>query len=370
MRCKITLFLVLLQALALSGYGDDFEPVADLSSQWFFNDNETSLPYVKGNNTDPVAIHFKLNLARYAGNYLIISHPHPTVLFVDGKIFSFAERQGNFRLPVDSLYRVLNREQVLVTVFSEMREYDQLSTTISAETFFFESQGMKMAPEPRVTFERSDLFIILLLLAVFYALTLNTNRKSMQDFYSVEQALSGRIKDDSVYRLKLFAQNNLLIFLFHASVISFLMVVLTRYSDFHFTFEKYLADSDFVNWLLLSVIIFFAFFLKYILIKYLGELFDLGSSANYYFYEFMRLSMNFFMALLIVASIVLIGFPYLAGGMIRMGLTVTFVFMFVRLIFIFMRIARMSGFKNVHLFSYLCTTETLPIIIGIKYFLS
>lgn len=361
------LFLLLFR---FSAQAEDFERIEDLSLNWYYNEGSISLPYVKGNNIDAPAIHFELNLARYPENYLTIKHIYPGLVFVNGKVFKVSEGRINLRLPVDSLLDIYPEGKILITCFSEKGDYDKLATHISATAFTFKNAAGGNNLIVKRKYERSDLIVILLLILSFFAIALNRNKKSFQDFYSLEETLAGRIKDDSVYKLKLFSQNNLVIFLFHASILAFLVMLLARYSDARYSFEKYFFQSEFLTWTLLSVLVFIVFFFKYLIIKYIGELFDLGNSANYYFYEFMRLSMAFFLVLFVLAAVVVISYPHKADNMAQIGINITFFFMVIRLVFLFFRIGKVSGFKNVHLFSYLCTTETLPIIVGMRYFLA
>jgi len=177
----------------------------------------------------------------------------------------------------------------------------------------------------------------------------------------------GRVKDDSIFKLKLFSPGNLSLFLFHSGVLAFLILLIDQYGFVSFVDKLTFSDSKIINWLFLTLIIQLSFFLKYLLIRYIGLLFDIGSVSNYYFYEYMRISMVFFIFVLIITSLSVITVPYLVQGLSNLIIYATIVFMLARFLMLFTRIGKQATFKNVHLFSYLCTTELVPIIIGVKY---
>ncbi|GEM_PF-2566761 len=364
---KRTLFLVTFIFVVTASYAERIINIYDLEDTWYFNQGDLSLPYVKGNGLNPEAIHFSFDFNRFSGKKIDISHEYPFSVFIEGQlIFASEAKQGVF-WDVDSLKDVFSNENVLVTIFSKNKSYDLLKTTIVKESLISNSPNEILQNTLKTNHNLSDFLFILIILLVIFTILLNSNRNAFNDFYSLDLILSGRVKDESIYRLKLFSQGNMILFLFHSGIISFFVLLITRFAFRSYAAQVEIFHSTILNWSTLTFLVLFAFLIKYVFIKYIGMLFDLGSAVNYYFYEYMRMSMMFFIVVLGITSITIISLPYLSENILSLLVKITIIFMFTRFIILFIRIGKHATFKKVHLFSYLCTTEMIPIIIGLKY---
>ena len=367
MNIRVILLGIYLTLLAGFAKSADFIEVADLTADCYFNKEGQSLPYIKNNGINPDAIHFYLDLKRYQGNYLFIKHAFPFALFIEGELKEFTKDKTDLRWKIDSLSQSLNKEKVLITIFSSQKNYDNLKVSIVKERIVGMKANDFYTIEEKTGIERNAFLFILLLLTVFLAIVVNTNQKAFSDFYSFDLLLVGRVKDESIFKSKLFSQENLLIYLFHSSMLSFLLLVLIHFSNGIIDKDLLLLKSKFFNWLINSFLIFGFFIAKYLFVRYLGILFDLGHAANYYFYEFMRISMLFFLVIFVLTSLCIISFPFFTLELINGSIYAIIIFLVLRFVILFNRIGSIASFKKIHLFSYLCTTESIPIIIGIKY---
>ncbi len=367
MNIKGVLLGIYFTLLAGFAHSADFIEVADLTADCYFNKEGKSLPYIKNNGINPDAIHFYLDLKRYQGNYLEIKHSFPFALFIEGELKEFTKDKTDVRWKIDSLSQSLHKGRVLITIFSSQKSYDNLRVSIVKDRIVGIKANDFYSIEKKNGIERNVFLVIVLLLTVFLSILINTNQKAFADFYSIDLLLVGRIKDESIFKSKLFSQENLLIYLFHSALLSFLLLVLIHFSNGIIDRDLLLLNSKFFSWFLNSFLILGFFIAKYLFVRYLGILFDLGQAANYYFYEFMRISMFFFLLIFILISLCIISFPSLADGLINVCIYAIIIFLVFRFIILFNRIGSMASFKKFHLFSYLCTTESIPIIIGIKY---
>jgi hypothetical protein len=109
------------------------------------------------------------------------------------------------------------------------------------------------------------------------------------------------------------------------------------------------------------------YFVKYIFLETIGWIFNLSTIVKIQYYELLKFFFKFNLFVvplcLVLRSINYIGFPpsYLAF------------FILISLLIILLRISflifKLTPFRNLYLFSYLCTTEILPLFIIIKAFL-
>ncbi len=346
---------------------DDFREIKDLTENCYFNNNNEALPYVKGNGLNPDAIHFYLELHRYKGDLIQIKHAHPFAIFIEGELKKYVENGSEVIWNIDSLTNTIKKDRVLITVFSKLKDYDDIKIAVVKKILLGANTNEIYEIESKINNDRSVFLIIMLLLLIYLTILLNTNHKSFIDFYSFSLILIGRVKDESIYKSKLFSQENLLIYLFHSFVLSFLVITVAYFSKGFFSMNILYFNSVLLNWILFGFLTLLFFLFKYLFIKYLGVLFDLSNAANYYYYEFMRISMTFFLFLFILSAVFLVGFPFKTVFFINTCLYLTITFVILRFVILFARIGKMATFKKIHLFSYLCTTESIPILIGVKY---
>jgi len=126
-------------------------------------------------------------------------------------------------------------------------------------------------------------------------------------------------------------------------------------------------NSCLFGWLALSAMAFCVVELKYLLIRVLSSLFNADKIAQIHFFDFIRIGLIFISAILTAASAF-----YLSSidrYMVFTILLYLFVFLLgVRILILFFKLIGDGSFRKIHLISYLCTTEILPLLIGIRIF--
>ncbi|MCK5466930.1 MAG: DUF4271 domain-containing protein, partial [Cyclobacteriaceae bacterium] len=90
---------------------------------------------------------------------------------------------------------------------------------------------------------------------------------------------------------------------------------------------------------------------------------------NFYFIEFLRMAMIFYSIMFVILSYTVINKFYLVDILLESLIFIVIFFNLIRFIIIYFKFRRSITMKSLHLFSYLCTTELIPIIIGLKFFL-
>jgi len=103
------------------------------------------------------------------------------------------------------------------------------------------------------------------------------------------------------------------------------------------------------------------------LIKVLCSLLNVDKIAQIHFFDFIRLSLIFVGSTFLVASSL-----YLSNLKVQIAFTIVlYLFMAllgVRIIILLFKLIGDTSFRKIHLISYLCTTEILPLLIGIRIF--
>ncbi len=350
----------------------DFHSIKDMRKDWKFYDSRYQglMPFLDGNQDSPASIHMPLNLGEYSGLYLKMYIPEQTSFLINGKFIQSFDELTTILYSVDSLKSIVQDEVSVITLYNE----NGFSKSVRIGAGYLEyASDMSMDMNPLVLRENSYtkdyLLLILFLIIAYVTILYNQFSYEFYDLLDVKQVFSLRAKESYHYKYKGLTKIQFLFMALLGMIISFLYLLLIIYSgrDYGMSF---LADYNVVlSWVFISVVIFSLIFFKYLLIGSLSLLFDLRDRMNFYFSEYIRMSMVFhFMAFVFSIFLLLINMEALKKMMpflLYSGIS----FYGFRALIIFFKFRYNISIQNLHLFSYLCGTEILPIVIGLKYFL-
>ncbi|PRY89230.1 DUF4271 domain-containing protein [Mongoliibacter ruber] len=122
-------------------------------------------------------------------------------------------------------------------------------------------------------------------------------------------------------------------------------------------------NSLFFNWMLGSVILVFLFILKFIVLKILVAVFDLGKyEFSHFFYLLRLLSISLFLITLAITYFYL-NDQAAIGEVVTVALWSFFWVYLIGVTYLFIILVNRVPFKNYHLFAYICTAELIPFLI-------
>jgi hypothetical protein len=227
--------------------------------------------------------------------------------------------------------------------------------------------GWQVAPRKPPVF-RDFVIIVSLLLAAFAVVLWRLSPRLFFDYLSFARLLSARPRDEPQL-LRITASQNLLYYFFMAGWLSFLLLVLARYEAQTSVVLARLTGASPGGWLALWLgLTFFTvalLFAKYAAQYLVAAVYALTDNAADQFNTFVRLMFFFCM----VVSAVLFA-SYLAGVDIAQpyfrAVALLLVLSCLILPFLGARFMRVSSFRYFHIFSYLCITEVIPLIVTFK----
>jgi len=112
---------------------------------------------------------------------------------------------------------------------------------------------------------------------------------------------------------------------------------------------------------------FFALLLgKYLLIQAVGSVFKLSGVTHVHFYEYLLFSRVFYTVVVFLQFALFLVAPVWVSVIAEVVIWIVLLFNIVRIVIINSVLSRLTSAKNLYLFSYLCTTELIPLLIGIK----
>lgn len=234
-----------------------------------------------------------------------------------------------------------------------------------------------LKPMPRKE-EKSGLrnfFIIgFWLILGFFAFVRLRYPKRYKFYFSFSHLLSTKLIDESDYRSSVANAENLSFLFLYSLLVSFMLLLIAP----HFTYlQPYLpvtfTDSymQFLGLWGLGVILFMAIMLlKYGVVQFMSTLFGFRGFTTYYFYEFLQTSL---IELVLLFGLWTLGYSFLDAFTIKFSyffIDGLLILMVLRGILLYYKILKTGRFKNLYLFSYFCTTELIPLVLILKFFVT
>jgi len=377
--CKslvLAVFLLLAPSLEAQN-GQQLLPIEDLKSSWLTINGEGNgyVPFINGSTLNFPVIGIMLNTGDGAGLILRVCLPAGASIFIDNKIVDRIQHDGCRMYDLDSLMSSYNQESLFVNIFKKNLDPDLVTTTLMAAQPIRNVQAQSK-PLQQITKRYSDQFpdfyiIAILMVAAYCAFLLNRYPKGYKDFFNFSKAFSLSFKEEKVLTQRNMNTVNALFLWLYSMIITLVIILFWKIFDgipelFEFVaFESF--SSCFISWFAMSLLAYAVVWMKYALIKTLCSMLNVDKIAQIHFFDFMRISFIFVTAIFIALSVVYLTFvdqtvPFTIGLYLFVSLLA------IRIIILLFKLIGDSSFRKIHLISYLCTTEILPLLIGIRIF--
>ncbi|GJM27401.1 MAG: hypothetical protein DHS20C17_00360 [Cyclobacteriaceae bacterium] len=352
-------------------------PVKDLKSKWLTVDRsgQKYIPYINKRSLQYPVVGLMLDTLDVSGLTLELCVPEGTSVFVNNKIVDRTRQRGCLYYDLDSLKSVHAGTDLFLSLFRENLDPTSISTTLMTR-----QPVSKLLAETESTLQikrRShdqfaDFFIVaVLIMLAFYAFLINRYPKGNRDFFNVSKAFSLTLKEEKVLTQRNMSTANAMFFCLYSMSIA--LVIILFWSIFGGIPEllDFISLNTFwsclFSWVALSAIAFCVVELKYLLIRTLCSLLNVAKIAQIHFFDFIRIGLIFICTVLVVASVL-----YLTNLYQMVPFTIVlyaFISLLgVRIVILLLKLIGDTSFRKIHLISYLCTTEILPLLIGIRIF--
>ncbi|WP_188467211.1 DUF4271 domain-containing protein [Marivirga lumbricoides] len=213
----------------------------------------------------------------------------------------------------------------------------------------------------------NNIFMILLLLFSVLLVSLKLSfSKRFVDVFSVSRNFSFRPYEGDNLRVRLFDQDGIFLSILYTFATAIIIYLYFQPADTNYNISDNIdVVSRFLRYWGAIVILLV---LKLLLIFTMSLLYRSGRINTFYIKEMLNISTLLITLLIIFTAIVYLfnGFlPEIWWSLVR---NILVLFYIIRVFLVYFKILKLSGFTNVYLFSYFCTTEIFPFVIGLKYF--
>lgn len=366
LRHPISVILLLIAGLMLSSFaGDRLYVVSDLQEDWLVFDDGEYRPFVEQADAGTDAVYFQLDVSKHKGRYVQIGGKYVKAVFINGKLVASGDL-GNVTYSLDSLRDKFYSSFLSFGVYAEDIYPENLKSVLvsSERQVVAETADVKRPRTYFHDFAISGIIFLFILLIVITQLT-----KVPLSFFFARRMFSSHESEEVQLYTRIASTTNILFYVFTSLIIAYYLMIVFRFTgDRLVTGLDYSSDTYFgtiLKWGKLSTVLLIAFFVKIGLILLFSYTFGMREYLGFQVVNWMRLMM----VVLGVLTVLLV--VYFLWGGISEWVYVAFLWGLIGtlsawLIIFFAKVARRPGFSLFHIFSYLCATEVIPLLISIK----
>lgn len=374
--CKLFAFLLATLILGPASHHGATAQVTDVELHnirwdWHSHNDATNelVPFFGYKET--TTIHFKVDLNKYRGSQLKFVLQENTFCWIEDQLIFRAQDSKPRYITVDSLKKIYDKNQLSFTLYNEALDARLIKTTIISQNKIIstEQQG---GPELRKELSRSDTFIVIsVLILLMIAVFRTAHFRLFREYFSLSRALQQRQSFDLITAYSPLAWPNIGFIIFYAVLIGCSVV---NIGLFQFNAEIKLPlgltqSNSLVVGTTAGVLCLASMLLKLALVSASTTLFMIQKVRLIHFFTYFRHS-------LIIAMIIFIFSLFngiFEGSMVSSGWMLIQVLVILvwsaRVVHIFFVLNKIYTFRKLHLFSYLCSTELIPLLLFFKIFL-
>lgn len=340
--------------------------VENLRPTWTIFDQAAYLPVGNRSMEELSTIYFTVDPVRFGGHHLHVQCPGSWHLFVEGKLIFSGSESALFNL--DSLSQEFGGP-----LFIGVHAADGFRDGVTEIVFTGDSLPRYTAEiglRPP-TFFRDYGILAGAILVIFFLLLFRTNPQLTLDYFSFAKIFSASERNEMLLASRITSSVNLLFYLFSALLTGFLLSAIFYSAGPFFHAARPLQitslGSAFLVWAKLSVFIFILLASKLILVLVFSTLFNFRETVSFQFFNFLRFVLFTGVTLAILSLLFFIfrvDAPIFYERLVVLGL----ILLIVGSVFVLVKLLGKSRFSFFHLFSYLCVSEFIPLVIIIKIF--
>ncbi len=338
--------------------------VRDLRGDWLVYMDDHYQPASEDVTTDLKTVYFSINAAAFKGQYLSISAPEEWSLFVDRKLILSG---SSTLLSIDSLAR-LYPNGLFFGVYSATGVMRLKTTVVS----LLAPAGLQTTNDlRRPVFFRDYGILASSILLIFFLVLFRTNPQLTLDYFSFAKIFSVQERNENLLASRITSSANLLFYVFCALLTGFLLSAVFYSANAYFQVSRFVMIQSFSEafgvWVRLSLFILLLLAAKLVIVLFFSSLFNFRETVSFQFFNFLRfvLFTSVVMALLSLAYFIFKGEH---GIFYERLIVLALLLMSAGSVMVLIKLLARAPFSFFHLFSYLCASEIIPLVIIIKIF--
>ncbi|MEQ9415625.1 MAG: DUF4271 domain-containing protein [Cyclobacteriaceae bacterium] len=337
--------------------------VTDLRKDWkVFSDGQFE-NYEAHAHIKDQTIYFEVDPGRYSkGSHLELEGARPFSVYINYQ--QIASGQTSISLDMDSLRSKIPEPWLLSTYQSKGLSW--LKTRVVSPSVLHLDMNNSLRGS---SFYLDFSIIVSVSLLIYFIVLLRSNPRLTLDYLNFVRLFSIQERDDVLLNSRISASVNILYYLLGSLVAGFALLTIFHFGkDLIPISESFVANSlgqSFLQWLKLSGLLLIVLLVKLILLLSLARLFDFRDAPSPQFYNYVRLT--FFVSIISgLACVCYFVFKVQSPEAYSFLLSAIVLLLIFWVAIIGLKLMRRSTFRFFHLFSYLCASELIPIVILVK----
>ena len=358
--------IILLGLPARTVFGQsDNALVKDLREEWMVLDHTL---YRKMDDDAVKAVYFSLDANSLKGDFLRVADDEPFAIFINQKLVAERDR-GPVMFRIDSL-RALYTTPMAISIFQK-RGISSLSTTILSSSPAVPTFDQTLFPR-KENFFLNFALITVLLVSIHLAFLIGTHPRLTFDYLNASKLFSIQEREENLLASRVTSRVNLLFYLFCCLFCSITLLVVFHLTKgvvplaHHFPIRS--TGEGFLQWIRLSTVIAIILTLKMVIVFVFSDLFKIKDVAAIQYFHFIR-ALILAAGLITVFSMLNFIFKGPMGGLHLMLLKTGAGVLVLSAVMMYLKLLRLTRYHFFHLFSYLCASEIIPLVILLKVLL-
>ena len=359
-------YLVLISVLLYSVSGFS-QRLKFLKNNWKVYDQKSTLffPYIVGNDSK-LPLHLTLDASIYKGLYLSIISKKEVSLYVENCFATSINRNATRLIPIDSLSKI-HGNTLLCSFYGEYNQVliDSISIVTNNSHLTITESNLSSVPKIRFSNFSRNYFTLLLLLSIGLLAGIRSVYSKIFDQYV---SLVGSIYDTqpSSNSKNSFESYNF-VFVFLAILFYALSCISLSVFDRSQDINKFYEFLGGVISLMITISVFYL--LKFFTTYFASWLFSINKFAIPHFLIFVRISVLWSIALLILSMLEYSEISWIKSTILSLFFFVSLFFLTLISLKVSLLINRVTKISRLYLISYLCITEWLPYFVILKLYM-
>ncbi|WP_370523364.1 DUF4271 domain-containing protein [Pontibacter sp. Tf4] len=347
-----------------------------ITADWLVYKGNTNqlVPYVAGSNVESHAVHQWLRISSENPFPVSLSVQEGVCLFLNNQLLFVADSTAAYTLdlseyavglkPIDGKYLLTVWHPEQRPAISGIRNTETVPTVVARE-----QDQVAYKVRVRETINLSPFILFMLLIGLLYGALKNNYPSDFSSLYNINSFLRVSSLEEGFLSKPISSWSSILFVLVFSLSLSLLIAAIhTEMHNvrlFNQIFPVSAADIS-TKVLFYTVLIFLFILLKYLFLKMMAFIFGLEQIVQLQYREFVRtiLFLGIFMPFIVLVYLAFnASMPDLILFFSNVAVALVLIITVIR---VFATVNTKAPVQNLHLFSYLCATEVIPLAIILK----
>jgi len=358
---------ILILALMISGNivvaQESYKKVEDLQGKWLVYDHEQNryAPYISVKDSSPRSISIIIN-KDVAEDYLVLEIPKYTAVYFNDKMECSFDQDTVLVYKISELRKQI-KEKIYLTLFNPTLKSEKLLTYLAVP--LKRNEGKSHISTRTKSYFNEFFLILAVIIMGFWIILYKKDPKNASAIVSYSKTLPLRGMGDNLFRTKIYEATNLRVYVFYGMIFSLLIISVDFMGNNHLGF---FLDFDnllipFAIWILLILGVLIGLVFKQWLIIFFTGLFRINEFSKIHFFSIIRVSLGGLLSILVLFVFIKFVLKWYIFDKYQIFIPLIITMFVFRTSIIFLRLMIFSKYRILHLFSYLCATEIIPLVI-------